>query len=278
MVVDDLSTGHRDNVPDGVTFHRGDLRDADFVDGLFRTQRFDVVSHQAAQTSVSVSTREPVEDASVNVVGGLRLLDAAARSGVRRFVFASTGGALYGEVPDGQRARTDWPGRPYSPYACSKLAFEAYLTMYRVTHGLEPVVLRYANVYGPRQDPHGEAGVVAIFSQRIVSGQALQINGRREAGDDGCVRDYVYVGDVVAANVEALSVRPPGTYHVATGEGTTTRALADALIRLSGKAVPTRPGAPRAGDLERAVLEPNPDDETTALTRGLEATFAYFAR
>ncbi|MBZ0119131.1 MAG: SDR family NAD(P)-dependent oxidoreductase, partial [Sandaracinaceae bacterium] len=199
IVFDDLSTGREGNVPQGARFVRGDLRDEAAVEALF-AERIDVIAHQAAQTSVSVSVREPLRDAQVNVLGSLVLLEAARKHEVGRIVYASTGGAIYGEVPEGERAREDWPARPLSPYACSKLAFEHYLEAYRREHGLASTILRYANVYGPRQDPHGEAGVVAIFGRRLIDGQALSIHAMRDAGDDGCVRDYVYVGDVVRAN------------------------------------------------------------------------------
>jgi UDP-glucose 4-epimerase len=281
VILDDLSTGREANLPAGATFERGDLRDDGFLDGLFERHAIDVVTHQAAQTSVSVSTREPVRDADVNILGSLKLLDRCIRHGVKRFVFASTGGAIYGEVPDGTLAQLNWTPRPISPYACSKLAFETYLNAHAATHALEAHILRYANVYGPRQDPHGEAGVVAIFCQRLRDGQPIRVNARQEPGDDGCVRDYVYVGDVVRTNLQAIAgERPPGTVHVGTGVETTTRQLADALVERSGRASPLEFGPRRAGDVERSVLEPDDHPqrgELTPLEAGLAETFAYFA-
>src|SRR6185503_7211885 len=162
-VVDDLSTGREVNVPKGAQLRRGDIRDGAFLRGVFDEHEPEVVCHQAAQTSVAVSTREPVRDAQINVLGSLELLAQCARLGVSRVVYASTGGAVYGEVPDGQRASVDWVPNPLSPYAVSKLAVEHYLRGYQQEHGLPFTVLRYANVFGPRQDPHGEAGVVSIF-------------------------------------------------------------------------------------------------------------------
>ncbi|HVZ35762.1 MAG TPA: NAD-dependent epimerase/dehydratase family protein, partial [Polyangiaceae bacterium] len=167
LVIDDLSTGKRANVPSGARFVELDIRDGKRLHELIGEFRPQVISHQAAQTSVSVSTREPVRDADINVTGSLQLGDAAVEHGVERLIFASTGGAIYGEVPEGARAKEGDRTTPLSPYACSKLAFETYLTGYFAKErGLKSTVLRYANVYGPRQDPHGEAGVVAIFAQR----------------------------------------------------------------------------------------------------------------
>src|SRR5690606_27160174 len=203
-VLDNLATGRGDNVPDGVELMPVDLRDAARVYEAVAAFRPTHIFHQAAQASVKVSVDDPAADAAINIVGGLHLLDAARRAGVERVVFASTGGAIYGEVPEGERAREDWPLRPKSPYGASKAAFEQYLEVYRQNFGLPYTVLRYANVYGPRQDPFGEAGVVAIFTGRLLKGQPVQLFARREPGDDGCVRDYVWVGDVVQANLLAV--------------------------------------------------------------------------
>ncbi|MEM1417828.1 MAG: NAD-dependent epimerase/dehydratase family protein [Myxococcota bacterium] len=253
VVLDDLSTGNRANVPAGATFLEGSLLDAALVKKA--CEGVDVVVHHAAQTSVSVSVRKPILDAQVNVVGGVELLEAAAAAGAKRFVFASTGGAIYGDVPDGRSASLGDPARPESPYACSKLAFEGYLGMAQASGRMATVVLRYANVYGPRQDPHGEAGVVAIFLQRMLAGEPIQVNARKAAGDDGCVRDYVSVADVVRANLMAVAGEFDGeTIHVCTGEGTTTRRLAEVLLALTESESEVRDGDPRAGDVERSVL------------------------
>ncbi len=280
LILDDLSTGRRENIPEGARFVEADIRDASGVDGIFAEYRPEVLSHQAAQTSVSVSTREPLRDAEVNVVGSLSLLEAAVRHDVERVVFASTGGAIYGEVPDGERAKVGWPTRPLSPYACSKMAIEGYLGAYRAMHGLDSTVLRYANVYGPRQDPHGEAGVVAIFSQRLVAGESIQINARREEGDAGCVRDYVFVGDVVAANLKAIAgdIAPP-IVNVCTGEATTTLELARMLEVKLGAEAKLGYAGPRIGDLEASVLEPSPEAvPSISLEAGIGETAAWFER
>jgi UDP-glucose 4-epimerase len=283
IVIDDLSTGRAENVPSGAVFVKADIRDAPAIERVFAEHRPDVVCHQAAQTSVSVSTREPVRDAEVNILGSIQLLEACRRHGIARFVFASTGGAIYGEIPDGERAGEAWPPSPISPYACSKLAVERYLGAYAHEHGLTYTILRYANVYGPRQDPHGEAGVVAIFCQRIAAGEPIRVNARRELGDPGCVRDYVYVGDVVRANVLAVTGALQATVlNVGTGRAATTLDLAQSIERALGKTPNREFATRRAGDLERSLLAPNAEllahGEPTSLEAGLAETAAWFAR
>jgi UDP-glucose 4-epimerase len=282
LVLDDLSSGREENVPSGATFVRGDIRDRELVRRTFAEFAPDVVSHQAAQTSVAVSVREPRRDAEINVIGGLEILLASVEAGVKRLVFASTGGAIYGEVTEGTRAAPGHPLAPISPYACSKLAFENYLAAYGIGNGLPYTVLRYANVYGPRQDPHGEAGVVAIFSQRLLAGEPLQINARRERGDDGCVRDYVYVGDVVRANLRAARGElSDHVVNVCTGEATSTKALALALARAFERDPELVHAGTRDGDLERSVLEPDVSafgGEPLELGEGIGRTADWFRR
>ena len=277
-VLDDLSTGHETNLPRDARFEQIDLRNREALHAFVESVRPDVVCHQAAQTSVAVSAREPVRDAEINIIGSLHLLDACVRFEVPRLVFASTGGAIYGEVAEGERATPEWPAKPLSPYACAKLSIERYLDAYRVEHGLASTVLRYANVYGPRQDPHGEAGVVAIFARRLLAGEPIQINAMIEPGDDGCVRDYVFVDDVVRANLEAIEGRLKGTVNVATGVPTTTRDIADGLIRALAIDSPAMGVGPRrAGDLRRSVLEPDLRLPTpTSLDVGIAGTAKWF--
>jgi UDP-glucose 4-epimerase len=256
-VLDNLSTGRRENVAKSARLYELDLRDRDGVFRAVSEFRPTHVSHQAAQASVVVSVRDPVLDASVNVIGGLNLLDACTKdAGVECFVFASTGGAIYGEVPEGTRADETTIPTPISPYAIHKLAFEQLLGVYERERGLSTRTLRYANVYGPRQDPHGEAGVVAIFIDSVLAGRSLRINARAKPGDDGCVRDYVYVGDVALANVLALrgDVRE-SVLNVGTGLTTTTGDLARAIMKVAGREVSTVPGEHRPGDIERSVLD-----------------------
>ncbi|MBM4058361.1 MAG: NAD-dependent epimerase/dehydratase family protein, partial [Planctomycetes bacterium] len=201
-VLDDLSSGTRDNLPPRVTVHQGDIADTAAVERAFAAERPEAVCHQAAQMSVSRSVREPGFDARVNVIGLINVLDAALRRGCRRFVFASSGGVLYGDVTTPAPEFT--PANPVSPYGITKWVGERYLEFYAREHGLEVVALRYSNVYGPRQNPHGEAGVVAIFCRRYLAGEAAGING-----DGRYVRDYVYGTDVARANVAALTAALP---------------------------------------------------------------------
>jgi UDP-glucose 4-epimerase len=211
----------------------------------------------------------------------LNLLDACSAAHVRRLVFASTGGAIYGEVPEGQLAAEDTRPAPISPYAISKLAFEQLLDVYRTHHGLQSRVLRYANVYGPRQDPHGEAGVIAIFFDTALARGTLRINARSKEGDSGCVRDYVYVSDVARANLAALAGNvAERVMNVGTGVAITTLELAQQIAGVSGRELGTKPGPPRPGDIERSVLDPGRFrtllGPPVTLADGLRQTFAWY--
>lgn len=281
FVLDDLSTGRRENVPTGAAFFQVDVRDGEAVARTIAETRPEVVSHQAAQASVVVSTRDPAHDAEVNVCGSLHVLQACVAGDVARLVFASTGGAIYGEVPEGTRASEDTPPRPLSPYACAKLSVEHYLDCYAHAHGLASTILRYANVYGPRQDPHGEGGVIAIFAERLVAGDPIQVNARRQPGDAGCVRDYVHVDDVVRANLDAMAGRIEAhVLNVCTGVATETRALAGWMHDHLGSASELRDGPHRPGDVERSVLDPTrlhaALGEGVGLSDGLARTLDWF--
>lgn len=278
-VVDDLSTGKRAQVPAAARFYQHDIRDGAALRKVCEEVRPDVICHQAAQVSVSVSVREPVLDAGVNVIGTLNVLEAARSSGVQRLVFASTGGAIYGEVPDPERAAPTRLPHAVSPYAAAKLSVEAYLEVYFCQFQLDYRILRYANVYGPRQDPHGEAGVVAIFANRLLAAQPVTIFARKSTGDPGCIRDYVYVGDVVRANVAAVEgdVSDKIT-NVATGIGTTTAQIAHELASALGVTARIQHGPQRPGDLERSVLEPASwMGPAVGLTEGVRMTAKWFA-
>jgi len=280
LVVDDLSTGRTENLPANADFHPVDIRNAKVLRELALHFKPDAISHHAAQASVSVSVREPVLDADVNLMGSLNVANVALECD-SRLIFSSTGGALYGEVPEGQVAGEDWPASPKSPYACSKASFELYLRAFGHASGLRYTILRYANVYGPRQDPHGEAGVVSIFIQRLLRGEPIQVNARARQGDDGCVRDYVYVGDSVRANLAAFEGALEGrTINIASGVATTTRALAERLAALVDQPATVNDGPHRTGDLERSVLDPavmvSILGEPTPLERGLTATTEWF--
>ncbi len=256
LVLDDLSSGREANLNPRARFQRLDLRDREGVFRAFRDFAHELVFHQAAQASVAVSVKEPYLDASVNLIGGLNVLEAARDAGVRHFVFASTGGAIYGEVPEGARAREDWPPRPRSPYAASKAGFEHYLEAFHREFGLPYVALRYANVYGPRQNPHGEAGVVAIFATRILRGEPVVIFAGETLGDAGGVRDYVHVADVVAANLLAVEAGLTGVYNVGTGEGHTTEEVLRTIAFALEAEPEVRYAERRPGDLYRSVLDP----------------------
>lgn len=277
-VLDDLSSGKRENVAAGAKLYVCDLRDREGVSRVLAEARPEAVTHQAAQASVAISVRDPKSDAETNVVGGINLADACVAVGVKRFVFASTGGAIYGEVPPGQRAKESTVPVPVSPYAIHKLCFEQLLGVYERHRGLPVSVLRYANVYGPRQDPHGEAGVVAIFFNLIREGRPLLINAMSKPGDDGCVRDYVFVHDVVSMNVLALTgqIKEP-VVNVGTGQPTTTRALARVILNVAGREVPMEDRPTRVGDVQISLLDPTLPERYLGSLTGLEAGLAATA-
>lgn len=252
-VVDDLSSGKQANVPEGAHFVHMDVRDGD-LRNLFREVRFDLVNHHAAQIDVRVSVNDPAKDAGINVMGLLNVTESALEVGTRRVVFVSSGGVVYGE-PDEIPTPETAPKLPLSPYGVTKLTGEFYLHYYHRVRGLEYVALRYSNVFGPRQDPHGEAGVIAIFCNRLLSGEPLTI-----FGDGEQTRDYVFVRDVVSANllVSDLEVGGEGldayAFNVGTGVGTSVLGLADALEGVAGRH-PGRDFRPaRAGELQHSTL------------------------
>ena len=280
-VLDNLVSGRRENVPDQAKFYDVDICNGGAVSDVFVDFRPTHVSHQAAQASVAVSVREPQMDATVNIIGSLNVLTACVENHVERVVFASTGGAIYGEVPAGTRADLSTVPVPISPYACSKFAVEHYLECFRTEHGLFYSILRYANVYGPRQDPHGEAGVVAIFCNRIIAGESIRLNAMHKSGDDGCIRDYVFISDVVDANIAAMEDRiPDRVLNIGTGSETTTFQLASLLQRHLGSEVEITRSGRRPGDIERSVL--NGDrlvellGETVSVEQGLQKTAEWF--
>ena len=257
-VVDDLSSGSRDNLPDGVPLHVVDIRDAAALSEAFDAVKPDRVCHQAAQMSVSRSVREPVFDAETNVIGLLNVCELARRNGCDRITFASTGGALYGDVTE--PADEDHALLPIAPYGITKKAGEDYLRFYALQYGLTTVALRYSNVYGPRQNPHGEAGVVAIFSKNLLAGEPITVNG-----DGKYVRDYVHVSDVASANVAALIGDVPRgftAYNVGTAVGTDVNELAGAVIdgvkaaRPDADPAPPEHGPARDGDLRSSIVSP----------------------
>jgi len=273
-VIDNLSGGDRRNVHPSAGFHQLDIRDAAAGD-LIRQLKPDVINHHAAQMDVRKSVEDPAADADVNVVGSLRILEAAVDAAVKRVIFASTGGAIYGEPVAGLQDESH-PTRPLSPYGCAKLAVEHYLHYYRVVHGLSSVALRYANVYGPRQSAHGEAGVVAIFAGRLLDGQRSTING-----DGMQTRDFVYAADVVAANMAASEAEWQGEYNVGTGVETSVNELYASLASIAGSDLAAAHGPAKEGEQLRSVLDGSrlrklaSLPERTPLSHGLAKTFAW---
>jgi UDP-glucose 4-epimerase len=281
-VVDDLSTGARANVNPRAELHVMDIRDV--VDG--RTlcaptgrgaQRApDAIVHQAAQVDLRKSVAEPGFDAEVNVVGSVRLLEAAANAGVKRVVFASSGGAIYGEPLEVPQTE-EHSANPMSPYGCAKLAVEHYMHYFNEVRGLSCVALRYANVYGPRQSPKGEAGVIAIFAPRLWSGDEVTVNGSGEQ-----TRDFVYVDDVVAANLAAIDGNFRGAFNVGTGVETSINDLYAMMARLTQATRPPRHAPAKMGEQLRSVIDGTRLRklanlaEPVALEEGLQRTLQWF--
>lgn len=275
VVLDDLSTGDLRRVPADVRFVRGDVRDPG-LDTLLAEERIDTVFHLAAQIDVRKSVEDPVFDAEVNVLGTIRVALAAAKAGVAQVVFSSSGGAIYGD-PVGERADEDHPLNPCSAYGVAKLAGEKYLAALAPDGGYLLTVLRYANVYGPRQDGRGEAGVVGIFMNRLLSGQDAVIHG------DGLqTRDFVHVADVVAANQASFLRRVGGTFNVGTGIETSVRELYDLVAAACGAGRTPRFGPGKPGEQRRSVLDVGRARELLGLADlvpldgGMHATAEWF--
>lgn len=246
-ILDDLSGGRRENIPEGAVFHELDIRSEE-ASACMLEHGFEAFVHHAAQMDVRKSVADPQFDAAVNVLGLLNLMEAGRRAGLKKVVFASTGGAIYGEpeyAPQDERHVT----RPLSPYGVTKLCAERYLDYYRNQYGIPFVALRYGNVYGPRQNPHGEAGVVAIFVQRMLQGEQPIVYG------DGLqTRDYVYVGDVVQANLRALAYDGSGTFNIGTAVETSVNDLFDILRDRIASGMERRHEAGRPGEQRRSIL------------------------
>jgi UDP-glucose 4-epimerase len=249
IVIDNLVTGKIGNLNPRARFYQMDIRDPG-VEEVVARERPEVVNHHAAQIDVRKSVMDPLLDAETNVLGTLNLLEKAVKHGVGRFIFASSGGAIYGDQPEGaEPASEEDPLRPISPYGVAKATVELYLHYYRGVHGLDSVALRYGNVYGPRQDPFGEAGVVAIFAEKLLSGEQPLING------DGLqTRDYVYVGDVVEANVQALHPKVTGSFNIGTGVEKDVNELFWSLVKITRRSVKEVHGPAKPGEQRRSVL------------------------
>jgi UDP-glucose 4-epimerase len=275
-VLDNLSTGKKGNLNPAATFHQMDIRDNSAVGELLRREKFDVVNHHAAQIDVRRSVDDPAFDASVNVIGAITILEHCVKTGVMKFIFASSGGAIYGEQ-DYFPADEQHPTRPISPYGIAKLTTELYLFYYKTVHQLHSVSLRYANVYGPRQNPEGEAGVVSIFTTRMLEGKEPIING-----DGKQTRDYVYVGDVARANVLALQHEGSAVFNVGTGVETDVNQLFQMLKEHARSSAPEKHGPAKKGEQTRSVLSAALFSTsmgwtpTVSLSEGLKSTVEYF--
>jgi UDP-glucose 4-epimerase len=275
LVVDDLSTGKRENLNPKARFHQLDIVDPKVVE-LIRDERPAVLDLHAAQMDVRRSVSDPLFDARVNILGTVNLLEAARKANVRRVLFVSSGGAAYGEQEQFPAPETH-PTNPVSPYGVSKRAGELYAFFYQAEYHIPFVALRYANVYGPRQDPHGEAGVVAIFSEKMLRGEPVTVNG-----DGKQTRDYVYVGDVVRANLLALESTATGPFNVGTGVETDVNELARLLLDAGGSRSEVRHGPTKQGEQRRSVIDARRAAEVlgwrpeVSLADGLRRTVDWF--
>jgi UDP-glucose 4-epimerase len=276
-VLDDFSTGRRNRLNPKATFYQLDLRAGAAVASAVAKIKPEVIVHLAAQMDVRRSVADPAFDAQVNLIGFLNMVESARAHGLKRVIFSSSGGAIYGEQED-LPTKEDAPLLPVSPYGVAKLATEAYLFFYKVQYGIDYLSLRFGNVYGPRQDPHGEAGVVAIFCGRILDGKLVTIYGT-----GGQTRDYVYVGDVVNAIIAALKSNASGlAMNIGTGIETTVNQLYSTLAAIAEFTALPEYGPPRPGEQLRSVISPARAAEVlgwrpeTNLETGLGETFKYF--
>ncbi len=276
VVVDNLSTGRSAHVHPGARLVKIDINDPDLVE-LFRAERPDVINHHAANASVARSVREPVFDAGENILGTLNVLEAACLADVGKIIYISSGGAMYGEV-EYLPMDEEHPASPVSPYALSKHTGERYVQLYGEAYGLRWTSLRYANVYGPRQDPYGEAGVVGIFCQNLLDGVVPEIYWDGEQ-----TRDFCYVGDCARANLLALEAGDGQAYNVGTGTGTSINTLFDTLIDVAGQELTPRRGPRRPGDARDSYLDCSKIERelgwraAVGLREGLEKTWNHFA-
>lgn len=277
VIVDDLSTGRRSNLNPAATFYEMDIRSPELAT-VFEKERPDIVNHHAAQMDVRRSVADPLFDADVNIRGSINVIECAKRYGVKKMVYISTGGAVFGE-PEYVPCDENHPINPICQYGASKHTVEHYLYMYKVNYGLNYVVLRYPNVFGPRQDPHGEAGVVAIFTGQMLTDKQVIINGDGEQ-----LRDYVYVGDCARANLLALTVeKAEGIYNLGSGRGTTVNQVFDALKSITGYGREPVHGPAKVGETRAIYLDASKArrelgwEPTVSLEDGLRQVVNHFA-
>jgi UDP-glucose 4-epimerase len=276
VILDDLSTGRASNINPRAKFYQMDIRDPK-VREVFAIEKPDYISHHAAQMDVRRSVAQPLFDADVNILGSINLIECAKEFGVKHFVYISTGGAVYGE-PERLPCDENHPINPICQYGASKHTVEHYLYMYNTNYGLNYTVLRYPNVFGPRQDPHGEAGVVAIFIGKMLGGEPVTINGDGEQ-----TRDFVYVGDCAYANYLAVTVdHQPGIYNLGWSRPTSVNSIFNALTKITGYPHQAQYGPAKLGETRHIYLDAtraNKDlgwSPTLSLEEGLEKTVVYF--
>ena len=276
VIVDDLSTGRASNLNPAAKFYQVDIRSPQLRD-VFQAEKPDFVSHHAAQMDVRRSVAQPLFDADINILGSINLLELAKEFQVKRLVYISTGGAVYGE-PERLPCDESHPINPICQYGASKHTVEHYLYMYYVNYGLKYTVLRYPNVFGPRQDPHGEAGVVAIFTGRMLAGESITINGDGEQ-----TRDFVYVGDCAQANLLALTIdHEPGIYNLGWGRPTSINEICSVLVNVTNYSFPVQYGPAKVGETRHIYLDASKAkkdlgwEPTITLEEGLEKTVGYF--
>ncbi len=279
VVVDNYATGKKENLNPKVRFYEIDIRDQKAVAEVFAEEKPEILNHHAAQMDVRKSVADPLYDAQVNILGLLHLLDAGVKNGLKKVIFASSGGVVYGDADILPTPETYEPKHPLSPYGVAKLTSEHYLYFYYQNYHLPYVALRYANVYGPRQDPFGEAGVVAIFTQKLLKGEQPVING-----DGKQTRDYVYVGDVVEANVLALEKEVNAGINIGTAKETSVNELFKLLVTLTGTKFSEVHGPAKPGEQKRSVLNPYQAQkilgwqEKVSLEQGLKETVEFFKK
>jgi len=275
VIVDDMSRGRKEFINPRATFHQISISDPQLAN-IIQKESIKVISHHAAQISVSDSVKNPVKDAESNIIGTLQLLQNAVEYGVDKVIFASTGGAIYGEQ-DYFPAREDHPQKPTSPYGLSKLSVEGYLKFYKEQYGLKSIIFRYGNVFGPRQNPNGEAGVVAIFNNRLLKGQAPIINGDGEQ-----TRDYIFVRDVVNANLLALKLNGSDTFNVGTGQETSVNELTHLILEVAESNIDVQTSKKNNFEQRRSCLDYKKLKESlnwspkVSLKEGLSETFIFF--
>ena len=275
VIVDDMSRGRKEFINPKATFHQISISDSRLAN-IIQKESIEVISHHAAQISVSDSVKNPVKDAESNIIGTLQLLQNAVECGVDKFIFASTGGAIYGEQ-DYFPAREDHPQKPTSPYGLSKLSVEGYLRFYKEQYGLKSIIFRYGNVFGPRQNPNGEAGVVAIFNNRLLIGQAPIINGDGEQ-----TRDYIFVRDVVNANLLALKLNGSDTFNVGTGQETSVNELTHLILEVAESNIDVQTSKKNNFEQRRSCLDYKKLKGSlnwspkVSLKEGLSETFIFF--